>query len=506
MKTHAMHMRLATLGLLLALTGCGGGSDKAPEPEPAPATPAPAPESAPSPPITTDRIEPFDPGALGKQAALTVPIQPPQPGAHQATTITLAPLAPAPAPAPLAARRMASSPAGADDAARPIVQIGRGRAITQTATPEATAALLQWHVDATGTQRAQLDFIAPGTEGMRLGVLVQALPAGARLRVYGADQNFSISAAQLREAAERNRSGGASRHIAQTWWSPALSGTRATLVIELPTQASPASVRLAVPLLSQLSEPTEPPTLLAKANNACSTDVVCSPEYLEQGRSVARLRFVEPSGDAFQCSGTLMNDTTSSGTPWLLSAHHRISDQATASTLITDWLLRASSCGASSIDTRHRQRSGGATLLYTSAGTDASFLRLNDDVPAGVVFAGSYFGSANLIGNRISSVHQPLGKAQKLSLGKVLGYTTCGTYACTASDLAGGTSFSVRWSDGIVQQGSSGAGAFIVLGQRRYLVGHLYGGSSSCSNPNSPDYFGRFDVDYRNALHRWLAP
>ena len=39
----------------------------------------------------------------------------------------------------------------------------------------------------------------------------------------------------------------------------------------------------------------------------------------------------------------------------------------------------------------------------------------------------------------------------------------------------------------------------------RYLVGQLFGGSSSCEARTAGDYYTRFDMSYRTALRQWLG-
>jgi hypothetical protein len=55
----------------------------------------------------------------------------------------------------------------------------------------------------------------------------------------------------------------------------------------------------------------------------------------------------------------------------------------------------------------------------------------------------------------------------------------------------------------VTDAGSSGSGLFLDNG--RYLVGQLFGGSSSCEAKSADDYYARFDVTYRSALRRWLG-
>ena len=498
MKKKNMHhslTRIPALCLLLALSGCGGGSDS-PAPTPAPST-APAPAAAPAPqppaPPAPDRIEPFDPAALSKAGApgsapSVAPLAPVGP------TITL--------PALATGKSAGTAPAGAP------LQIGQGRALAETSTVAQTTALLQWQPGENGGQVAALRFVAAGAQGLRLGVRVLALPTGSRLYFQGSQgQAHTIDAARLHALMRRNLDGGANAATASLYWSPEVTGEQVTLVIEVPAQADVNAVRLSVPLLSHTTITSQQASQLTKAAaGSCEIDAACSADAIEQGRSVARLRFVESDGRAYQCTGTLMNDTANSGTPYVLTAHHCIADQTTASSLTTDWLLRAAACGSTSIDPAHAQRTGGATLLYTSTAADTTLVRLADSVPAGVVYAGSYFGSDTVPGTAISDVHHPEGDLQKISLGKLSGYSICTNNQCLSADRSTGTFYSVQWQQGVVEPGSSGSGAFITLGQRHYLIGQLYGGTSSCANPNGPDFFARFDLTYANALHQWLKP
>ncbi len=494
--------RWASLSLLLALAACGGGSGSStPEPTPAPPpgpVPAPSPAPAPAPtPSGSDRIEPYDPGATqavqatkqGAQAAAA---------AQDARTVALGPLA-----------ATSVKAAALVDPGTPL-QIGQARSVGDTATPEAAARLLRWQPGARGTQVAALRFVAEGAHGVRLGVLVQALPEGAVLRAYGTPQGdvVQISARQLQELAARNAQGGADETVARTWWSPDFGGAQTTLEIEVASAADIAAVRLSVPRLSHFTQAPQQAeeALLPKAAGSCNVDVACRPEYLEQSRSVARMLFVREDGQTYLCTGTLMNDASSSGTPYFLSANHCVGTQAVASTLTTDWFLRAPGCGAAGTTPAATRVAGGATLLYAAARTDTAFMRLNNPPPAGIVYAGSYFGTPLQPGTALADVHHPAGDPQKISLGTLQRYSVCGGSFCSSSDATEGTYLTLNWQSGVVEGGSSGSAAFVTLGERRYVVGQLLGGSSSCAVPTGVDHYGRFDLSYREAIKNWLNP
>ncbi len=330
-------LNFAALPLALALAACGGGGGGS-----SPTPPAPAP--------VVDRIEPYDPGA-GKAAAATAATQPA--AARSARTVALGP--------PASSDTPKSAAAGTQGTA---LQIGEARTVADTASAPATAALLQWQGTARGTQAAALRFVADGARGVRLGVRVDALPDGAVMRFYGSSKSANdvveVTAQQWQDMAQRNAKAGAPDAKARTYWSPDFGGPETTLEIEIPAAVSPAAVKLAVPSLSHFTiSPAEADGtakgLIKSArkvgeSDSCNIDANCKPEYLAQSRSVARMVYVN-GGKSYLCTGTLLNDAKSSGTPYFLSAHHCLSDQTTASTLNTDWFYRSAACGSAEAST-----------------------------------------------------------------------------------------------------------------------------------------------------------
>ena len=401
---------------------------------------------------------------------------------------------------------------------KPMV-VGLQRALSDSASAEATAALWHWQVTAQGEQVATLGVVVPGALGLRLGVWVQALPAGAWLRSYGPQGLVGqVSAAQLQAQAERNRQGGAQGQEAETYWSPDSGGEQVTLELTVPPGAERSAVRVAVPQLSQrwrsdapaqtLTNPSPGHTAKAQRAGSCNLDATCSPEYLAQSRSVVRLEFVE-FGSALTCTGTLLNDALSSGTPYVLTAAHCVNRQSVASTLVSDWFYRSSACQAEALSPATRRLTQGATLVYANEDTDVALLRLNEPAPAGVVYAGSYFGTPAALGTPLYTLHHPQGDWQKISLGQLDSYQRCtqGGDVCNLSPSVEQANFlRVRWQRGVVEPGSSGSALFLSVQARPYVVGQLQGGSSSCDSPQGLDDYGRFDVSYRSALYRWLDP
>ncbi|WP_295957662.1 trypsin-like peptidase domain-containing protein [Rhodoferax sp.] len=396
-------------------------------------------------------------------------------------------------------------------------QIGLPRDVAATGTLASTAALLQWQATAAGGQVAAISIQSGQAVGLRLGVLVKSLPASATLRVYapGAATAYTIPAQDVLDTLARNRAAGDTSDAGRTYWAPVVDGTEATLEIELPALVSPAEVQIAIPRVSHLFSS---PVLEAKVGNtakaavgSCEVDVACSPSYATESNAVARMNFVS-GGAAYLCTGTLVNDATGSGTPYFLGANHCVSTQAAASTLQTWWFYRASTCSGSTPDAAATTRTGGATLLYANATTDTSFMRLADTPPTGAVFAG-WSVNAPTLGDAAAGLHHPQGSWQAISSGVISSFLNCTglmasslDFSCSVSNQANGNFVNAQFSRGATEEGSSGSPLFETIGSGHYLVGQLYGGSSSCSNPTGSNAYGRFDVAYNAALRQWLAP
>lgn len=418
------------------------------------------------------------------------------------------------APSAVQAARVALGPLSEAKllAAAPLVgarQIGEARAVERTATPEALGRVLTWSATAQGGQVAALSVSAAGAHGLRMGVLVDQLPASAVLRIYRQDRAtavYEISAGVVLQAIARNQQAGDQNDAARLWWTPDAGGDEATLEIELPAGVPASAVQIAVPQVSHffadLSLPTEDEfALQTKINESqqCNIDASCHDGYAALRNAVARMIYTS-GGKTYVCTGTLLNDSSSSSTPYFISANHCISSQTEASSLQTDWFYRSSSCGSRALSTSTVKRQGGATLLYAAAATDTSFMRLNDTPPAGAVFA-AWDANVHPASSSVVALHHPQGDMLKISFGSITGQSTCNSVSSTQFSCSGtsGNFYRVSWSQGLTEGGSSGSPIF----RGTAVVGTLYGGSSSCTSAS--DYYGRFDVAYAAALKNWLA-
>ncbi|MCW5231854.1 trypsin-like peptidase domain-containing protein [Verminephrobacter eiseniae] len=391
--------------------------------------------------------------------------------------------------------------------ASPRKLVGLARAVDAAPTLQQ----LQWQPVAGGGQVAAISVSAEGAHGLRLGIVVRQLPGSAVLRLYrqaAPATVFQISGQEVLQRIESNALAGDRSLDGQTWWTPDLGADEVTLELELPAGADVAALDMALTRVSHIFENLALPTqeeFETKINDAmpCNRDASCENDYADQRNAVARTSFVS-RGDAYTCTGTLLNDSQSSGTPYFLSAHHCISSQAEADTLETNWFYRSSSCRSRTLSSRSVHRRGGAKLLYSSDSTDTALLQLNDAPPEGAFFAG-WDASAQAKYSSVATLHHPAGDMLKISLGRLGEQTTCtamsqsGSFDC---DGKTGNYYEVYWYRGTTEYGSSGAA---LLNSAKKVIGTLYGGTSSCFNMSAKEIFGRFDVAYEAGLKKWLA-
>jgi lysyl endopeptidase len=327
--------------------------------------------------------------------------------------------------------------------------------------------------------------------------------------VQGADTAFEISGRAILETIQRNRDAGEVGDAGRTYWTPPVDSQEVTLEIELPAGTSTDAVDISVPRLSHLQFKSED-IAGAKIGEAqtCEVDVSCISDAGALSAGTARMLFTD-AGFSYLCTGTLLNDSSSSGTPYFLSANHCISSQTAASSLSTYWFYRSTACNTGVLNGGYRVLHSGAALLYASGATDTAFMRLNEPAPAGAVFAG-WSMDVPSVGADVVGVHHPLGDLQKFNRGTLSGFGSCNpgvseTFSCVNATPATGKFLFSNWNLGTTEPGSSGAGLFAAVGTSRYLIGQLYGGSASCTFRNGSDSYGRFDIAYFAALSRWLS-
>lgn len=399
------------------------------------------------------------------------------------------------------------------------LKIGFGREITELGTAEKTVSRLNWEDMPQGGKMAAISITSPQAKGLRLGILILSLPANAVLRFYSqkGDAAVEVTGAEILKLIKTNLDAGDNSDNARTYWSPHIESEEVTVEIDLPPGVDPNAVSIAIPRTSHMFRSFMAPQSgnmekSVGSSASCELDVSCySSAWGSVSNATAQMSYVSSiDGGSYVCSGTLLNNTRADYTPYFLSADHCISSQTTASTLNTVWFYRSMGCTSSIPNPDAQLLSSGATLLYASANTDTSFMRLNGAPPSGAVYAG-WMANAQSAGAAVTGIHHPQGDLQKISFGALGGFESCtaidpATDAYNCSPSSSGNFLAINFSAGIVEGGSSGSGLFVTSGGSHYLVGQMLGYTASCGNPSGRVDYGRFDFAYFTALTQWLNP
>jgi hypothetical protein len=239
-----------------------------------------------------------------------------------------------------------------------------------------------------------------GAHRLRLHLSHVNLPDAAVLWVYGGSDSTAFGRELIDPA------GGL--------WTPSAWGDTIHLEVEVPNGAA-ASFDVDE-VLELLDEKFVSRTLKPAPSDtpSCLEDVMCvtsTPLPLANvERAVAHMEFVVPEGGA-ACTGGLLADSKSSGTPYFLTANHCISTQAEASSLQAyfDWTY--ASCVSTTIPPLSSvPKSNGSTLLVTKdvdSGSDVTLLRLNSLPPNRYFLGWNADRSAISVGTKLYRVSHP---------------------------------------------------------------------------------------------------
>ncbi len=214
--------------------------------------------------------------------------------------------------------------------------------------------------------------------------------------------------------------------------------------------------------------------------SSCNRDVTAA--WSETAKSVALIQFMEPDGE-YVCSGVLLNDAQSSGTPYFLTANHCIGNADVAAGTRFYWFFDRPGTPSTA------SSSYGAQLIQTSPVSDFSLLKIKDAVPAGVRFSG-WTTTKPAVASAVTGIHHPQGDYKRISFGRAVS-TACPSFI--PQEFCDNF-HEVKWDAGISEPGSSGGGLWTGSASDPKLVGQLLGGGSDCPTPTASDYFGRFDI------------
>jgi hypothetical protein len=359
---------------------------------------------------------------------------------------------------------------------------------------------LQWESLPDGGQAARIEVSSPEAAAVRIALRMGEADPDIALRFVGSEPGASVFGPYPanRIAEEGDRHG--------VFWSPILEGSTGTIEVFLPAGVPASAVRLNLVRISHLVvagsavRKLDPKITGIGGSDFCEIDVVCvatqTPGVTEAAKSVARIIFTDPDGTSAWCTGTLLNDSRQSLTPYLFTASHCINSQHAATTLNLYWFFDALTCGDRGEPPYVLQESG-AKLLGRSDDWDWALLRLNAPPPPGVTFAAWRAEALSELAVT-TTIHHPQADLKKWSQGSSQGFRS----------YPDGSSFiEVRYTQGSTEGGSSGSAlmTYNTAGGYFEVRGGLYGGDASCRLTSGYDIYSRLD-NALPLLRQYLTP
>lgn len=236
-------------------------------------------------------------------------------------------------------------------------------------------------------------------------------------------------------------------------------------------------------------------------SDTCNINVLCplGTGWEKERNSVALL--LKGNGTIL-CSGAILNNTCGINIPYFLTANHCFE----AYDNVAEWRFVfqywSPQCSPSE-DDLYNVLFNGSTLRARWDETDFCLVELNQTphVGSGIHYAGwsrSPAPSPNATG-----IHHPSGDVMKISHDSDTITRWAGPYYNDS------LYWRVSWNQGITEGGSSGSPLF---NDEHRVIGQLRGGSSYCTSPTAPDYYGSFDQSWTGGgtnstrLSNWLDP
>jgi hypothetical protein len=227
----------------------------------------------------------------------------------------------------------------------------------------------------------------------------------------------------------------------------------------------------------------------------CHVNVNCTEgdNWQDQKRAIARM-LMRVGTSYFWCTGSLINNTAKDTSPLFLSAAHCGTNANDRDMLYWQFYFNFERPACANQGTPPQHLIVGADLLSLApieGGSDFRLLMLHQDPPA---YWRPFWNGWDRTNNTSFSgvgIHHPTGDAKKISTYNV--QLISSNPLVSGQQMATNSAWRVSWSPttnghGVVQGGSSGSPIFNAEG---LLIGTLTGGSSSCTNPYAPDYYGK---------------
>ncbi len=236
-------------------------------------------------------------------------------------------------------------------------------------------------------------------------------------------------------------------------------------------------------------------------SGSCNEDINCIENTVIQKikHSVCRIVY---SGNE-RCTGTLINNASNNGRPFVLTAQHCLSTQYLAETAIFYFEYESPYCGGPDGNIL-KTISGSSLIATTDNKLDFSLVELSTSPPFSYKPFYTGWNNLNIPSENSYSIHHPQGDVKKISFDDD---------KATTDNFGEGYDYNTHWlisdwESGTTEKGSSGCPLF---NQNNRLVGSLSGGDANCLSSVN-DYYQKFYNawdDYpekTQQLKCWLDP
>lgn len=306
------------------------------------------------------------------------------------------------------------------------------------------------------------------------------LPKGAKVFVYNADQSEILGSYTHQNNSELNLlpiQPIAGEEVIVEYQEPANAAFKGEIEI--------GEINHDYLGILRATEPRDP-------QQDCHPNLVCYPQDIETGQGVLALII---NGTTY-CTGSLVNNTSEDGTPYLLTATHCLNKDydpqfianrqydIMAGSIVAFFNYKSPSC-TTNIRGPLQMSLTSATPVLISENHDISLLKLNNTPPK--EYQPIYLGwnVSTSPSAPFHGIHTPNGGVLKVAVNE--GSLTVGSFSGIKYNMTPNSHWIVKaWSVGNTEGGSSGSP---LLDKDKRIVGTLTGGESMCSAPRGPDLY-----------------
>ena len=238
------------------------------------------------------------------------------------------------------------------------------------------------------------------------------------------------------------------------------------------------------------------------SSGKCHFNVACQEDSGKTNAINSVGLLINGMGTSF-CTGAMVNNAKGDGRQLFLTAEHCVGSGSVKNFMV-GFHYQYKYCNSAYETRPQTQTVHGMRLLDQSDTSDFALLEVVEEIPsAWDVFMAGW--DATVSGSRTGSfygLHHPRGDTKKVSL------FNGGIDMVRLIDVNDGINFwrIPAWTKGSTEPGSSGSPLFDSNG---FIIGHLFGGDSSCSKLTAPDYYGALSRDWElpsNPIRPYLDP